>query len=225
MIVAGHQPEFIPYLGFFSKISKADLFVIVDHIQFNKKYFQNRNKIKTREGWMWLTVPVITKGRFEQKIREVEINNSLNWQRKHWASITLNYQKAPFFKEHSGFFEEVYSKEWRLLSEFNEAFIRYILGQLELDVDVLKSSELGVTGQKTDLLIDICKKTGADTYLQGSGGRDYVEVEKFQDAGLKVVFQDFEPPTYPQQFGEFIPNLSIVDLLFNVGPEAKNYLL
>ena len=99
MIVAGHQPEFIPYMGFFSKISKADVFVIVDHIQFNKKYFQNRNKIKTREGWMWLTVPVITKGRFEQKIREVEINNSLNWQRKHWASITLNYQKAPFFKE------------------------------------------------------------------------------------------------------------------------------
>ncbi len=201
MIVAGHQPEFIPYLGFFSKISKADLFVIVDHIQFNKKYFQNRNKIKTREGWMWLTVPVITKGRFEQKICEVEINNSLNWQRKHWASITLNYQKAPFFKEHSGFFEEVYSKEWRLLSEFNEAFIRYILGQLELDVDVLKSSELGVTGQKTDLLIDICKKTGADTYLQGSGGRDYVEVEKFQDAGLNVVFHEFEHPTYPQQFG------------------------
>ena len=171
MIVTGHQPEFIPYLGFFSKISKADIFVIVDNIQFKKKNFQNRNKIKTREGWMWLTVPVITKGRFEQKICEVEINNSLNWQRKHWASITLNYQKAPFFKEHSGFFEEVYSKEWRLLSEFNEAFIRYIMGQLELDVDVLKSSELGVTGQKTDLLIDICKKTGADTSPASRGSR------------------------------------------------------
>ena len=224
MIVTGHQPEFIPYLGFFSKISKADIFVIVDNIQFKKKNFQNRNKIKTREGWMWLTVPVITKGRFEQKICEVEINNSLNWQRKHWASISLNYQKAPFFKEHSGFFEELYSKEWRLLSEFNEAFIRYIMGQLELDVDVLKSSELGVKGQKTDLLIDICNKTGADTYLQGSGGRDYVEVEKFQDAGLNVVFHEFEHPTYPQQFGEFMPNMSVIDLLFNVGPEAKNYI-
>ena len=147
-----------------------------------------------------------------------------NWQRKHWASISLNYQKAPFFKEHSGFFEELYSKEWRLLSEFNEAFIRYIMGQLELDVDVLKSSELGVKGQKTDLLIDICNKTGADTYLQGSGGRDYVEVEKFQDAGLNVVFHEFEHPTYPQQFGEFMPNMSVIDLLFNVGPEAKNYI-
>lgn len=224
MIVAGHQPEFLPYMGFFSKISKADVFVIADNIQYRKKYFQNRNKIKTRDGWMWLTVPVITKGKFEQKINEVNINNSVNWRRRIWASISSNYKNAPYFRDYEELFKDVFSRDWDMLVELNETLLRCILKQLGIKVKTLRGSELGVSGKKTDLLIDICKKTGADTYLSGSGGKNYVDESKLKAHNLNHKFHEFQHPVYPQQFGEFLPYMSIIDLLFNVGEKAREYI-
>lgn len=223
MIVVGHQPEFLPYFGFFDKLSKADIFVIVDNVQYRKKYFQNRNKIKTANGWIWLTVPVITKGRFDQQINEVRINNSLNWEKKHLSSLEMNYKKAPYFEEYYPSIKEIYSRDWELLVDLNETLIRYLVDQLDIEIEVFKGSDLGITGEKTDLLIDICRKTGADKYLQGAGGKDYVEEDKFQKEGLKVLFNEFTHPEYPQLFGDFMANLSVIDLLFNVGAGSKNY--
>jgi len=224
VIVAGHQPEYLPYFGFFSKIAHADIFVIVDNIQYVKKNYQNRNRIKTHNGWIWLSVPVITKGRFEQNINEVEINNSENWRHKHLKTISLNYKKAPFFDEYIKLFEDIYSKEWQMLSELNEVIIRRIIKILGIDVKILKGSELGVSGEKTGLLVDICKKTGADTYLSGSGAKDYVVESMIEEHNLNHKYYEFKHPVYSQLHGEFIPNMSIIDLLFNCGDKSKEYI-
>jgi len=144
MILVGHQPEYLPYIGFFNKIMLADKFILVDHIQFNKKNWQNRNKIRTRDGWIWLTVPVLSKSKFNQNINEVKINNSIDWKKKHWKSICLNYNKASYFKKYSDFFETVYSLRYEKLINLNESIIRYLLHELDIDIEICKSSELKI---------------------------------------------------------------------------------
>ncbi|KAF0135222.1 MAG: hypothetical protein FD145_48 [Candidatus Saganbacteria bacterium] len=225
MLIAGHQPEYLPYIGFFIKMMLCDEFVIVDHVQFNKKTWQNRNRIQTAQGELLLTVPVLSKEHFHQAINEVRINNNENWQRKNWQSIMLNYKKAPFFDIYKGFFEDLYSKNWEMLAELNEAIIRYIAGQLKIEKKVLKSSELGITGQKTDLLIDLCKKMNADAYLSGNGGHIYVDDAKMQAQGIASRYADFKHPSYKQLHEPFMPNMSVIDLLFNLGSEKSREII
>ena len=225
MTLTGHQPEYLPYLGFFYKLAKADKFIFVDHVQYLKKSFQNRNRIRTApgsNGWTWLTIPVITKGRRYQGINEVEIDNSTPWAEKHWKTTRLNYKKALFFNEYKDFFEEIYSKKWEKLVDLNETIIRYLLKELEIQIPIFKSSDYNFKGKKTDLLIEMCKELGADTYLSGSGAKyyGYVEEDKFKINGLNHKFSDFKHPIYPQRFKPFIPNMSIIDLLFNCGGKS-----
>lgn len=221
MILAGHQPEYLPYIGFFNKIMRCDVFAIVDHVQFIKKSWQNRNRIRTREGELLLTVPVLTKDKFEQPINEVRINNNVNWGMKHWRSIYLNYGKAPFFDTYKEFFEQLYARKWEKLADLNETIIRYIIHELEINVKIVKSSDFNPHGYKTDLLIDMCQKLGADTYLSGEGGHSYVDESKFREQNLNHVYQDFHHPTYTQLFKSFIPYMSVIDLLFNRGSEQS----
>jgi hypothetical protein len=225
MIVAGHQPEYLPYIGFFHKVMHCDTFVIVDHIQFNKKSWQNRNRIRTKEGWILLTVPVLTKAKFEQRISEVRINNALNWGKKHWRSIYLNYGKAPFFNAYRNFFEQLYAQKWERLVDLDEAIIKYIIQELRIEVKVFKSSDFNPQGQKTDLLIDMCKQLSADTYLSGEGGHIYVDEAKFREQNLSHIYQDFHHPTYTQQFEPFIPRMSVIDLMFNHGNERSKEII
>ena len=225
MILAGHQPEYLCYIGFFHKMMHCDKFVLVDHVQFEKKYFQNRNKIRTKEGSILLTIPVFSKGKFEQKINEVEINNNVDWQKKHWRSIVFNYQKAPFFSEYKDFFEQIYSKRWEKLVDINETIIRYIAKQLHINVEIVKSSEVNPSGYKTDLLIDMCKKLGADSYLSGEGGRLYVDELKFKSNNIESLYTNFQHPVYQQQFEPFITNMSVIDLMFNHGNEISRKII
>jgi len=225
MILAGHQPEYLPYIGFFSKIMHCETFVIVDHVQFNKKTWQNRNRIRTKDGWMLLTVPVLTKDKFEQPINEVRINNALDWGRKHWRSIYLNYGKAPFFSAYRDFFEQLYARKWEKLADLNETIIRYIIQELDINVKIVKSSDFNPQGRKTELLIEMRKKLGADTYLSGEGGRAYVDESKFREQNLNHLFLNFSHPTYTQQFEPFIPYMSVVDLLFNHGSERSKQII
>ena len=225
MMIAGHQPEYLPYIGFFNKMMLCDEFVVVDHVQYNKKTWQNRNRIRTAQGELLLTVPVLSKGSFEQAINEVKINNNENWQKKNWQSILLNYKKAPFFDAYKGFFEDLYSKKWEMLAELNITIIKYIAEQLKIAKKIVKSSELGVTGQKTDLLIDLCKKTGADAYLSGSGGRTYVDDAKMRTEGISSRFTDFKHPVYKQLHDPFMPNMSVIDLMFNYGNEKSREII
>jgi len=203
----------------------CEVFVIVDHVQFNKKTWQNRNRIRTKEGWILLTVPVLTKNKFEQPINEVRINNTLDWGKKHWRSIYLNYGKAPFFSVYRDFFAHLFTQKWEKMADLNETIIRYVIQELDINVTIVKSSDINPQGQKTELLIDMCKRLGADTYLSGEGGRLYVDESKFKEQNLNHEFQNFHHPTYTQQFEPFIPYMSIIDLLFNHGNEGSKKII
>lgn len=226
MILTGHQPEYLPWLGFFDRIYKADIFVILDDVQYQKGGFINRNKIKTSQGWQWLTVPVKERER-RKKIKEVVINNQSDWGRVHWKALFYNYNKAPYFKEYADFFKGVFDKKWKLIAELDIFLLENIINILGIKRRIERSSSIKVTGEATDRLINICKALGATTYLSGPGGKEYMETERFKEENINVTFQDFVRPTYPQLFKEkgFIPYLSVIDLLFNCGPESLNIIL
>lgn len=221
MIIAGHQPHYLPWIGYFSKILQCDRFCLVDTVQYNKKWFQNRTRIRSGKGEILLTVPVKTSGKFEQPISDVEIDNATPWRRKHWRSIALTYKSAPHFDRYAGFLENAYARDWTLLADLNEHLLLGLLDFLGIEKQVVRSSTFRPEGQKTDLLIDICRKTGSAGYLSGTGGaKSYVDESKFERAGLVHRFQTFTHPVYPQLHGGFVPRMSVVDLLFNCGPES-----
>lgn len=234
MIISGHQPEYLPYLGFFYKMAMADRFVLVDHIQFSTGGFQNRNRIKTSSdpsGWAWLTVPVISSKKGFQKINEVKIDNSVPWAKKHWSAIYFNYKRAPFFNLYEEDFKKIYSKKWEKLVDLNESIIYYLREQLKIETPISKSSDLEheLKGKKTNLMIELCETFGADTHLTGPGAKKagektYIDEEIFEKKGLKHVFSDFKHPIYPQRFEPFVENLSAIDLLFNCGPESQEII-
>ena len=223
MIAAIHQPQYIPWLGYIDKIDRSDVFCFLDNVQYKKNDFQNRNRIKTASGWQWLTLPVCY--RFPQKINEVTINNEVNWKRKHLQALITNYQKSPFFEKTIAVFQRLYSQQWQGLSDLNIEMVRCLLDLLEMgDKKSVLASTLSDSDDPNERLIDICRALGCDTYLAGAGGADYMDLARFENAGIKVVFQDFRHPEYPQLFGNFISHLSTADLLFNCGPESLQYI-
>ncbi|OAI38763.1 hypothetical protein AYO39_00870, partial [Actinobacteria bacterium SCGC AG-212-D09] len=220
MILTAHQPVYLPWLGLFHKISLADKFVSFDRVQYLPKDWNNRNRIKTRNGPMWLTVPVFTRGHRLKNIDEIEIDNRSPWRRKHWLTLEHSYGKAPYFADYSYFFRDVYNREWTYLADLNDEMLRWFLAVLGIDVEFARASDEDFEGAKSALVLDMCRKLGADRYVFGALGRDYADVASFTRAGVEVVFQDYQHPTYPQMYGAFEPYLSIVDLLFNCGAES-----
>lgn len=223
MIVAVHQPQYLPWLGYFDKIRRADVFCYLNDVQYKKNEWQNRNRIKTAQGWQWMTVPV--RYRFPQKINEVYINNAVEWKKKHLQAMLTNYNRAPYFKQVVAILEDAFSKEWEFVSELNVHLIESFKKLLNLEAKKsVCSSGLKLREEPTDRLIDICRALGADTYLAGQGGMEYMDLERFEKNGLKVILQEFKHPVYPQMFEEFQSHLSIVDLLCNCGPESMNII-
>ena len=218
MIVAIHQPQYLPWLGYFDKIDRADLFVLLDTVQFKKNEFQNRNKVKTAQGWQWLTVPV--RYRFPQCIHEVGVNNDTNWPHKHRQALVSNYSKAPYFESHLSFFDELFSTNWDLLVELNAHCVRSLMGTFGITTPIRLAHEWDLSDDPTGRLVDICHRAGADTYLSGAGARDYLDLAQFEQAGIHVLFQEYDHPEYPQLFGDFEPHMSAVDLLFNCGSDS-----
>ena len=228
MILSVHQPQYIPWLGYFDKIDKSDCFVFLNEVQYKPREYQNRNKVRTKDGWMWLTVPVISKGMGKQQINSIRINDDYNWKTQHCKSIKSWYGKAKFFKEHFPFFEKIYSEKWEKLKNLNICIIDYILKEFKIHTHIYFDSELGITAQGTERIIEICKKLNADVYLSGMGGKDYLKEDKFHKAGIKLEYQDFVHPTYQQQYMDrenvFLPHMSGIDLLFNEGGESGKIL-
>lgn len=226
MIVSIHQPNFLPWLGYFYKLTQCDVFVLLDNVQYTKNSFINRNRIKTPRGADWLTVPVIIKGRFGQLIRDVEINSSVDWRKKHLGTLEANYRKAKYFEPIFQGLETIYSvNDWINLCELNIMLLEWALSILGLKKNLVRASDLNLEGESTQLLIDIIKELGGDTYLSGFGGANYQEEELFEKAGITLTYYDFKHPVYPQLWNDFIPNLSIIDLLFNCGSESLDVLL
>ncbi|MDI6780923.1 MAG: WbqC family protein [bacterium] len=226
MIVSIHQPDYLPWLGFFDKICLCDVFVLLDNVQFSKNYFTNRNKIRTSQGWTWLTVPVLSKGKSEQRIDEVKINNisEKKWAEKQWKTIEQNYKKAPFFSEHADFFYRLYSKEWDSLTELNKTIIYYLVDAFELKTRICEVAEIKAEGNGTELLFNICQALGANTYLSGAFGKEYLDEDLFSNHGIKVIYQEFSHPEYKQVFEPFIPNMSAIDLILNYGDDSLQIL-
>lgn len=219
MLISINQPAYIPWLGYFDRIHRSSVHVVLDHVQFEKNSMTNRNKIKTRDGWCWLTVPVRTKGSFGGlPISGVEITSQSNWQKKHFNSLCASYGKAPFFSENIDFFEYLLLKnKWTSLNALVREVTNHVLVQLNINTRVMYSSEMDLRLTKGDLVLEICEKLGASSYLSGPFGRDYLDLPAFAAREVDVMFHDYEHPVYEQLNGDFVSHLSIVDLLFNQG--------
>jgi hypothetical protein len=228
MILSVHQPQYIPWLGYFDKIAKSDAFVFLDTVQYKAAEFQNRNKIRTQDGWMWLSVPVKSENKGRQRICDCLIDNDTDWKSQHVKSLRVWYARAEFFGKTFPFFEDLFSRDWLKLSDLNVHIIRHLLTCLGIQKRIYFESELGTTVTKTERIIELCKKTKADTYLSGAGGRDYLEKDKFSREEIKLLYQDFKHPVYHQQFCDeqsgFIPFMSSIDLLFNEGIRSREVL-
>jgi len=225
MILTAHQPVYLPWLGLFHKIALADAFCYFDDVQYQKKDWNNRNQIKGPNGAFWLTVPVRAKDHFLIKLKDVEIVDQETWRRKHWRSLRLCYGTAPFFARYADFFEETYGTPWRRLSDLNEHLLRFFLREFGISVRYYKMSQLQLEGSKSDLVLDMCLKLGASAYIFGAQGRNYADAGAFEAHGVRVHFQEYVHPVYPQQFGAFVSHLSVVDLLFNCGSASLDILM
>jgi len=218
------QSNYLPWKGYFDLVHDADLFVFYDDVQFTKSDWRNRNKIKSPQGTEWLTVPVGVD--VDRLIHEVEIKDSI-WQGKHWKTIQQRYGKCPHFARYRPFFEEVFLVgKWTNLSELNQHLIRSISHDLlGLDTEFRDSREFQASGRKLDRLLDLLIRTGARRYISGPAAKDYIVPAQFEEAGIELVWKDYSGyPEYPQRFPPFTHGVSILDLLFNVGPDAPWYI-
>jgi len=222
MKIAIHQANYFPYAGFFHKINQADIFVIQDDVKFVNR--SNRNKIISSSGYTWINVP-IKKGHQSLPIMDVKINNEISWRKINYKKICAGYNKAKFFHLYKDYFENLYNKEWKNIFDLNFETIKQVLSWLEIKVKIVIESELGVSGQSTERLVNVCKKLGADTYISGIGGKRYLDEKLFEKNKIILKYQNYNPIRYLQHMSKsFIPNLSIIDLLANVGSESGKLL-
>jgi hypothetical protein len=221
-----HQPDFLSYLGFFHRFLLANAWVVLDNVQFvtgTTKSWQNRDKIKTAQGEKWITVSV-QKAPLGTLIKDILLSAS-DWRRDNLNLIRNSYVKAPYYTEIIPYIEDLYAYECSRLVEFNLKSSEMLMELLGVSIDMVLASELQPTGKSNELLVDILKKVGGDTYLSGIGARSYFTPEPFDEARITVIWQDFKHPIYPQLFGEFIPYLSSIDLLFNCGIDTSRKIL
>lgn len=222
MMVSIHQPNYIPWLGYFEKILNSDIFVFLDDVQYEKNYLVNRNKIRTSDGSMWMTVPVNAK--HDSLVNNVRIDNSQGWAEKHKKSIQINYAKSSFLQNYLNFFNTLYEQQFELLIDINTKIIQYLMKQLGINTKTILSSELHVEGTGSNRILNICKSLNADIYLSGQFGNNYLNLEDFKNNDIDIKFQNFVHPVYKQCYSPFMPNMSTIDLLFNEGENSKNIL-
>ena len=224
MRVAILQPSYFPWLGFFEQMHRSDQFIIYDDVQFTRRDWRNRNRIRVLGGSVWLTVPVIQKNKYDQSLLETKIDNSTSWKRKHLETIRCHYSKTPFFDKHFPWCEKVFNTDWNFLLDLSLETIQYLKKELKINTPLLRSSELGESGNKTERLISICKQLGATQYLSGDSARNYISEKDFSDQGIELEYQKYQHPEYPQRYEGFVPFLSTIDLLFNCGDKSMEFL-
>ena len=215
------QPTYLPWVGYFDLIDQSDCVVFLDSVQFEKRGWQQRNRLKGSDRILWLTVPVKTKGRRDQKIMDVEIDQSQSYTDKHLSSITHYYRKAPFFDDYIAGITRILAKSHRQLADLNLELIGWLCECFGIKKKMVRSSLLGKDTRRTELLVEICKAMDADVYLSTPGSREYIEEDGlFGSSGVEVVYHRYEPSSYRQLHGEFMPYLSALDLLLNEGPAS-----
>jgi hypothetical protein len=224
MIAVVMQPTYLPWIGYFDLIDQADVFVILDTVQFAKQSWQQRNRIKTPQGPLWLTVPVHQS--LHQSIKDVRIDDKSPWRKKHWASLVANYGKSPYWSAYAPRLEAVYAEANDSLAELNVRLIATLKAMIGVDARFLRTSEmLPIDESKVEALVALCRHVGADVYLSPPGSFDYLQSEApFEAHGIRLAFQQFAHPVYAQRFGDFVPYMSAIDLLFQCGPGALDVL-
>lgn len=222
MRVAIHQPQFLPWLGYLDKIDRADCFVLLDSVQFKKNEWQNRNRIRTADGWQWVTVPVLHD--FGQHIKDVRINDKVDWRAKHLKALENHYAHAAHREPALGGLRALYGRSWDGLSALNIAVLRWLLGEFGIKTPLRLSSDMRLPEDPTERLIEICRAVGATSYLAGAGASDYMDFGKFERAGIPVEVQEFRHPVYRQCYEPFVPGLSAIDLLLTCGGQSLHCL-
>lgn len=223
LTLSGHQPVYLPGIILFNKIALSDVFMFVGHCQYVKKSWHSRNRIRLYDQELWLTVPVRTAGRFDQSINNTYTLNDV-WKRKHLGSIRQAYQKAPFFSQYFPELEQKLLLHDGALGDLNISIIKMTLNWLDIKTQIVDSRDYAINGAATDMLVSMCRAVGADRYLSNEGSRAYVNEDHMAEQGIQHCWQLFEHPIYGQA-GTFMPNLSVIDLLFNVGPDAREIVL
>jgi len=223
--VAIIQSNYIPWKGYFDLIAAVDEFILYDDMQYTRRDWRNRNQIKTPQGAQWITVPVLVKGKYHQKICETEIEG-MYWANTHWKALSLNYSRAPFFTEVASLLKPLYFEEtFTHLSQLNRRFIETICAYLGIQTVITNSSDYTLSDGKTERLADLCVQAGGTEYISGPAARDYVDKKAFSDRGLKLTWFEYTGyPEYPQLWGEFMHGVTVLDLLFNCGKEAPRFM-
>lgn len=220
------QSNYIPWKGYFDLINFVDEFILFDDAQYTKNDWRNRNKIKTGAGVKWLTIPIITSGKLEQKIKESRISETNDWRKKHWSSICQNYSKSKYFKDFKDIFEELYlNSNEKYLSEINYKFIKTINNILGINTKISFSSEFKLLDEKTERLINICKETGATEYISGPAAKAYINESLFMEEKIKLSWIDYKDyKEYKQLYPPFDHYVSILDLIFNEGSKSTEFM-
>jgi hypothetical protein len=223
--IAISQSNYVPWKGFFDLINSVDEFILYDDVQYTRRDWRNRNLIKTPAGLKWLTIPILSKGRFEQKIEETRLLN-LDWTEAHWAEIATNYAKAPFFNSYRSELENLYKSIGEThLSQVNFLFLSALCKMLQIRAPFRWSHEFTAKGDRSERLLAICLEAGASVYYSGPSARDYLDVALFNSADVEIVWMDYTGyPTYRQQYGPFEHCVSVLDLLLNEGPNASHFM-
>ena len=225
MILTAHQPVYLPWMGLFHKIASADLFCYFDIVQYQRKDYNNRNKIKTSNGELWLSVPVESKNHLSKNVSKILIVQD-NWVKKHLKSIELNYKKTPFFKDYFPELQSILINDSKdSLGYLNLKLLEYFMECLKIDTPIVKASDCNFEGIGSDLVLDMCVKLGADNYIFGEHGKNYADVKAFKEAEIVVEFQNYIHPVYRQMGRDFLPYMSIIDLLFNEGEKSYEILM
>ena len=226
-LVVIHQPDFIPYIGFFDRLLKADIYVVLDNVQYvrrNKEQWTNRDRIKTRNGKRWITANV-KKADSQAKINEICLSDDHNWRSKCKNILQTNYREATYYGEINQYVSKIFDYKCKFLVDFNIHAIQIINSILDIKIEVILASDLHLEGKKDELNISIMKKIGCTQYLSGMGAKAYCNEKLYEESGIKILWQDFEHPVYPQLFGEFVSYLSIIDFLYNCGIENSCRIL
>jgi hypothetical protein len=231
MIIAAHQPHYLPWLGYLDKLARCDLFVVMDDLQYEAQNFQNRQRLKLADGPHWFTVPLV-RGAQSDRICDKRIDNTglggrHHWQHRTWRTLVTHYGRAPHFARYAHALEDIYRDRWDSLLELDLAILDIARGWLGITTPIVRASSLDLTGYKTERIAGLCERLGADTYLSGRGGSTgYLDGELLARRGVTIAWQDFAHPVYPQRYPGrgFVSHLAFLDLLFNCGPEAPAML-
>ena len=219
------QPCFLPWLGYFNIIKKSDKVIFLDDVQFDKRSWQQRNQIKTNNGSVFLTIPVFSKNKFYQKIKDVKIDYSNDFIKKHSKSIYHNYSRAKYFDLYFKDLQIIYKKKYLYLDQLNKMFIFMFLEKVfKIKRNFYNSSDLNLKSKKTDLIVDICKNYNASVYISAPGGKAYLDENLFKQNKIELIYNEFNHPIYNQISGDFLPNMSVIDLIMNEGPNSCNFI-